>query len=348
MNSFVRTAAILFSAGQLVSFSANAASISAAEALNQFNLIVFDDATSSSDVDGRTFVGGNLSGGNYGQHPASTPASAYAGLTVGGNAANLNVNGLGIVTGGNLSSANINSGSSIVLGNATSVNFNGPAYVAGSATASNFNGGHMTALAASAASASAADAVNPAILKAELTGLSQQLSVLGSTGSNVIISGGRATFNAVADANGLAVFDLATIDTTLFKLGEFEFKLNGATTLLFNTDEVSYHIAANFLAGSARTVGAISVWNFYNATDLLIKSEFGGVVLAPDADLTNLNNIEGTVVVNSLTQKGEIHLQPFSGDFPDEPSHDVPEPGLLSLVLAGLGAIVYRRTRRTI
>ena len=309
MSALTRTAAILFSAGQIVSLSANAATILATEALNQFNLIVFDDSKSTSDVDGRTFVGGNLSGGNYGQHPASTPASAYAGLTVGGTASGLNVNGFGIVTGGNLASANINSGSSVVLGNASSVNFNGLAYVAGSATASNFNGGHMTALAASAAAANAADAINPAIIKAELTGLSQQLSVLGSTGSSVAISGSRATFNAVADANGLAVFDLS---------------------------------------GSARTVGAISVWNFYNATDLLIKSEFGGVVLAPDANLTNLNNIEGTVVVNSLTQKGEIHLQPFSGDFPDEPpSHDVPEPGLLSLVLAGLGAIAYRRTRRT-
>ncbi len=343
MKYFVRPAAILFFVGQLLSFSAAASSISAVEALNQFNLIVFENSVSSSHVDGRSLIGGNLTGGDYVQHPGSTPASSYAGLTVGGNASNLNVNGLGVVTGGNLSNANVNSGSSVVLGDATSVNFNGSAYVAGSATSSNFNGGQMSSLAATSAVTSAIDAIDPTILKTELGELSQQLSLLGSTGSSVGILGGRATFNAVADANGLAVFDLTAIDTLVFGLFEFDFILNGATTLLFNTDEVSYDIAANFLAGSARTIGQSAIWNFYNATDLLLRSEFGGAVLAPDAVLTNYNNIEGSVVVSSLVQKGEIHLQPFSGDFPE--GHEIPEPNVLLLMLAGLGVFGFCRAR---
>ena len=65
MKYFVRPAAILFFVGQLLSFSATASSISAVEALNQFNLIVFENSVSSSHVDGRSLIGGNLTGGDY-------------------------------------------------------------------------------------------------------------------------------------------------------------------------------------------------------------------------------------------------------------------------------------------
>jgi len=337
--------------------SAHAAPLIASEVLQQFNLVVFGDAKSSSHVDGRTYIGGNVTGGDYVLHANDMPASEYAGLVVGGNASNLNVNGGGISVGGNLSNANINKGSAYVAGNASSVNFNGgTAYVGGTTSGSNFNGGR---------SYTAATQQSTATIESTMRDLALQLAGLSSTGSTVSINGNKATFNAVADANGLAVFDLTSIDTALFKLGEFEFNLGGADTVIFNVDDLVISIFANFLGGSAQAIGANVIWNFYNATDITLYSQFGGSVLAPNAALTNYNNIEGSVVVSSIDQRGEIHLQPFSGTLPttttDEPptttpptttppttippttslppENHVPEPGSLALMLAALLAM---------
>ncbi len=347
MNPTTRFASIFVLTTQLLVSSASAAPISAADALSQFNLIAFGDVSSSSHVDGRTLIGGSVSGGDYAQHPGDAPPSSHAGLTVGGNASHLNVNGLGIVTGGNLSNANINNGSAVVLGNASNVNFNGgTTYVGGTASGTNFNGGQKAGASATSAVADANDVLGSiGSLQTELEALSEQLSLLGSTGSSVTFSGNRATFNAVADAQGIAVFDLTAIDLKVFNLLEFEFNRNGATTMIFNTDEESCKIAANFLGGSAKTIAEYSLWNFYNASTLEIAAEFGGTLLAPDAFLKNTANIEGSVVTNTLRQEGEIHLQPFHGDLPEDDPKEVPEPGILLLALLGFGILGIYRTQ---
>lgn len=352
-NTRIRTAfraCAAFLACAAFTASAHAAPLIASEVLQQFNLVVFGNAKSSSHVDGRAYIGGNVTGGDYVLHAKDMPASEYAGLVVGGNASNLNVNGGGISVGGNLSNANINTGSAYVSGNASSVNFNGgSAYVGGSTSGTNFNGGRSYA---------AATQPSTAAIESTMRDLALQLAGLPSTGSTVSISGNKATFNAVADANGLAVFDLTSIDTALFKLGEFEFNLGSADTVIFNVDDLVISIFANFLGGSAQAIGSNVIWNFYNATDITLYSQFGGSVLAPNATLTNYNNIEGSVVVSSIDQRGEIHLQPFSGDLPPgtpdlppttpvppptpdlPPENHVPEPGSLALMLTALLAMV--------
>lgn len=320
----------------LIATPALADSLTGAQILNQFNLVTIGSATSSSHVDGRSFIGGSLSGGVFDQHAADTPASSYAGLTVLGSAQNVIVDNFGAVIGGNLTNSTINSGSSVVLGNVSGVNFNGPAYVAGTTSGVNFNGGQNAAL----ATGTAATASTSTNMGAVLSSLSSQLSQLSSTGSSVDISYGKATFNAVANGSGLAVFDLTSIDTAVFSANEFAFNLNGASTIIFNTDNTSANISANFLGGSAQAIGAKTIWNFYNATSLSINNQWGGSVLAPMASFSNGNNIEGGVYVNTLTQNGEIHLQPFAGQIAA-----VPEPETYAMLLAGLGllGVVSRR-----
>ena len=320
----------------LIATPALADSLTGAQILNQFNLVTIGSATSSSHVDGRSFIGGSLSGGVFDQYAADTPASSYAGLTVLGSAQNVIVDNFGAVIGGNLTNSTINSGSSVVLGNVSGVNFNGPAYVAGTTSSVNFNGGQNAAL----ATGTAATASTSTNMGAVLSSLSSQLSQLSSTGSSVDISYGKATFNAVANGSGLAVFDLTSIDTAVFSANEFAFNLNGASTIIFNTDNTSANISANFLGGSAQAIGAKTIWNFYNATSLSINNQWGGSVLAPMASFSNGNNIEGGVYVNTLTQNGEIHLQPFAGQIAA-----VPEPETYAMLLAGLGllGVVSRR-----
>jgi choice-of-anchor A domain-containing protein len=365
-------------------FPTVAAPLTATEILQQFNLVVLQDAKSQSHVDGRTYVGGSVTGGDYAQHGNNLPASSYAGLTAGGSVTNVNVNGKGAVVGGDLSNANINSGSAVVHGKATNVNFNGAAIVNGGAANVNFNsaaivqdgaknvnfngknevsgatqnvnfnGQKVTGLASSPIMQTALTndaAAGSTNFGQAMDALSQQLSQFTSTGSTVSISGNKATFNAVADANGLAVFDLTLIDTQLFSLGEFQFNLGMASTILFNTDNSNYNFSTNFLGGSAALLGSKAIWNFYNAENITIHNQFGGVILAPDAALNNHQNIEGTVIVESLNQHGEIHQQNFGGTLPQLPSppvNEVPEPSALFLVALALVLMGWRlRSRKS-
>src|SRR5689334_20078491 len=98
--------------------SADAADINAGlQAMRDYNLIVLKDLQSSSQVQGKTFVGGNLSGGssNYFTSPGSQAGGVA--LTVGGNvtggAKNIN-NGGSVKVGGDLTSgANMNGGGGV-------------------------------------------------------------------------------------------------------------------------------------------------------------------------------------------------------------------------------------------
>lgn len=295
-----------------LSTTAQAEVLDSSVMLKQFNLVVLNNDQSYSHVDGRTFIGGNVSGGDYVQRAGDTPASDFAGLSVMGAANGLHVNGLGGVFWGALTNSTVNAGNSVALGGVGNVNFNGPAYVEGAVYSTNFNGGRLFALNNVMQTNIEASAISD--FNSVMRSLSTSLALTPSTGSTVSFNGyGKATFNAVPDASGVAVFDLANVEATLFSQNEFEFNLNGATTVIMNSGVPSATIWANFLGGSAQTVGAKVIWNFYAATDLVIYSQFGGAVLAPNANLTNYNNIEGGVFVNSLTQYGEIHLQPFSG-----------------------------------
>jgi hypothetical protein len=62
----------------------------ALQTLQQFNAVVLTNAKSDSHIDGRTCIGGSLTGNNspvFDMHPNDVPASNYAGLTVMGMAA---------------------------------------------------------------------------------------------------------------------------------------------------------------------------------------------------------------------------------------------------------------------
>ena len=311
------------------------------EVLQQFNLVTFSNLATSSDVEGRTWVGGNAQGGNFVQRPL--PASSYAGVTVIGDLNRNNVDGGGIYVGGNASNLNVNNGGGVVIGNATSINFNGgtPSFVGGTKSGVNQNSGNAATIASNATLQGFADAAQSTDFRAVMTDASSQLKGVAANSSYSIV-GNLATFDA-APVGGVAVFDILD-DTSFFAgVGEIKFNLNGATSVLINTD-VAGTVAPsiNFLEGQAVSLGGQILWNFSDATTLNFGAQWGGSVLAPLAHVTTVNNIEGTLISETADLRGEMHLQSYSGVIPS-----VPEPGTYALMVAGLAAVgVFARRRR--
>jgi choice-of-anchor A domain-containing protein len=122
---------IAAAAAGAVPHPAQAGVLSASDILSQFNAVIFDTFSSSADVEGRTVVGGNLTGGaTFNLNPKQASASSFSGLTVygsatGGGSYNINKGGGVTIAGSNATSFNLNSGGSAYIGGANTGNLNG-------------------------------------------------------------------------------------------------------------------------------------------------------------------------------------------------------------------------------
>ena len=290
VSSFKRPLVLLaFTA--LLPGAASADPLTAQQTLQQFNLVVFGNVTSTSDVEGRSWIGGSLSGGNDVQRPL--PASSYAGLTVLGHASGLNVDNGGVAIGGNLSNTNVNNGGGVVFGNSTNVNFNGgtPSYVQGTRSGGNANSGIAATASANPTLQSYANAMTSTDFAAVMGQASDRIAALAAN-SSISIVGSKATFNATPNASGVAVFDLVNSASFFSSVTEFSFNLGGATSVFINSDFAGGTLNDNFLGGSAALIAPTVIWNFSDATQLTFMSQWGGTVLATDAAVTTYNNIE--------------------------------------------------------
>ncbi len=324
-------------AALLASAPAHAALVAGTDALRTWNLVVLGDLTSSSEVEGRTFVGGNLNGNssNYQIKPATgTPGDP--GLIVVGNVTggtkNLN-NGSGAVVGGNVDSGfNLNGGTQTVRvgGTISNTNVNQNSVQSGLAS----NGTFLSDL-----------NLQKSVLTSSLTDLSQTLGGL-SANSQAVKTGNLLTFNAAPDSGGKAVFSITAAQ--LDQIGEIKFNLNGADTAIVNVSGSSIRLDDNFLGGTAG-LGEHVIWNFPDAATLNLTTAWGGSVLAPGAAATTGNYVQGSAVFGSLVQNGEFHLGTYSGGYnppgggdPGTPS-PVPEPGTLLLFALGAGGLLLGR-----
>lgn len=334
-----------------------AAQIAGLGAMKEWNLIVLGDLTSSSEVEGRTFVGGDLSG-NSSNYQIKTPAPSprgTPGLTVVGDVngghKNLN-NGSGAVVGGNVNSGfNLNGGTQTVK-------------VGGSISNTNVN---QNSVQSGLRTSDPAFSVNlnqqSSLLKTSLTGLSQDLKGLAAN-STLSIDGNRGTFNAKPGADGVAVFNISASD--LDKIGEIQFNLNGADTAIVNVSGAKVSLNDNFLGGT-NGLGEHVIWNFPEATSFDSSTAWGGSVLAPGAAANTGNYIEGSAVFGSLVQNGEFHLGTYNGNYapPSSPPAGgssgggssgggssgsgpapVPEEALGLFALGAAALLVVRRRRR--
>ncbi|MDB6076393.1 MAG: hypothetical protein JWO82_140 [Akkermansiaceae bacterium] len=282
------------------------------QALKDYSVIVSGDLSTTSDIEGRTMVGGNLKGNNSANFAIKlqnqVPSSDLT-LRVAGNIENGN-------------SLNLNAGS-IELGGTSSrsVNYNG--------------GGHLISN----------PGVNYSDTFAALNDASHLLSTATANSSASIPAGqpGPLNFNATPNSSGLAIFNVS---------GALVFNNSSVQQLQINAStaaDIVINVAGSVINWtSGNLVGLFTqdywrshlVWNFYEATSINLGSyNLMGQVLAPNAAVTTSGNIDGSIYAKSLTTTSEVHQPNYAGAI------TVPEP-TAPLLIGALGGLLILRRRR--
>jgi choice-of-anchor A domain-containing protein len=341
------------------------------------NLVVFGNANMSSDVEGKTYIGGNLSGGGtFGVGHAGKSAKTWAlerTLTVGGNmTANINVNnGVGVGTVGALDVA--------IGGNSTgTISMNsgaagGQVEVGGKFNAQNFNP-NSTKTATYGVSASGVQAqdhayVNhdatlktggsedlKAAIAAETAGLTDQMTtlsqILGALTANATLDSSNQNniqFSFSTDAtNG----SYAVADITASQLASGTFFLPqyaSAKTLIVNVSGTNVNFGANAAGPSLSSDQTNIIYNLLDATTVNVNTAVYGSILAPQATITGSQQLNGSIVAKVFNYQGEVHLGTFAGQTPflvtvphsggggGNSTGDVPEPASWMTMLLGFG-----------
>jgi len=279
--------------------------------MNSHNLVVLQNFTSnSSEVEGRTWIGGNFSSPNASNYGTMlTPASNWLGVDVLSVAGNMTIGNQIQMQAGNLRRGGTRSGNV------------------------NFNGGGSEIVDPSLPSSVAAVVSELTLTSAALQALTPD-SVLNLPSPQP----GPAQFIANPGGDGIAVFNIN--GEALFESGlvqQIELAANGATSIVINVAGVDINWNGGNMVGQwlNQNVRATTIWNFYQAQNINLDRNFMGAILAPFAHLTNSTAIEGSVFVESMVASGEVHLPGYTGY--------LPAPGTAVLALGGLLAAGRRR-----
>ena len=194
---------------------AKATSIAASTILQDFNTVIYNNLTTTSDIEGAAVVGGTFNGATVYNNPRQTQPSGYSALTV-----------YGTQTG------------------SVNVNNSGGAYIANQQGTVNLNGGHFY----SAPPSSLSD------FKTSLNSLSSQLAALSAT-STLPTTDNNEVINATAGANGVAVFNitaaqLSAIPSYVMNLNGATtviFNVSGSSVTLNANNESNTTYASNII-----------------------------------------------------------------------------------------------------
>lgn len=261
--------------------------------LQSYGLITIDDLNTNSDVHYNVFVGRNLikypGGGDFlGPDGVFTQATQRS-LEVAGQ----------VMSGANLKYSGAFSPSptnTIVKTNATQYKVNGYSYNLNTSGAKLF---YDYTLADKAAK-----------IKSDLEAASAKLGT--ATANNT--TSGNLTFNVnTVDANGIAVFNIASTDIAQNATVQVNNTAN-ANTIVINVSGTNVNWASGVNVNINQNLWSKVLWNFPNATNISVSS-LKGIVLAPKAVFTSNSANEGSIAVKTYNGNGEIHRPYFAGNF---------------------------------
>jgi choice-of-anchor A domain-containing protein len=311
----MKTTSKFFGAAALIALAstaapAQAAVLTAEDIFTEFNGVVWNNFTTSADVEGRLAANNITGGATFYNHPrgGASEFQAINALAIG------NVNG------------NVNNGGSVnYVTSITNAHFN-------------YNGGGS--LLKNSPNFAISDFTTP--LNAEiatLSGLTANSTVNASDNNNV-------KFNVTADAKGIAVFDITAAQFQSFAGVQFLNDASAKTIVVNVTGGGNITENFNYVGGNTTYENNHVIWNFEDATSLSIKT-IHGAVLAGEATVTNGSPIEGLLYAKNFNGQGELHDYPFLGVLPT--SSAVPEPStwaLMGLGFIGLGFSARVRARK--
>ncbi|MBF2063209.1 MAG: choice-of-anchor A family protein [Calothrix sp. C42_A2020_038] len=171
----------------------------------------------------------------------------------------------------------------------------------------------------------------------QLEQLSQYLSTLAPTGTTTVQAWGG--INLEGSGQKLNVFNLLGAD--LSKANYFQISADPDSTVVVNISGKDVSMK-NFGFNITGTTRSKVLYNFFEATSITASGiGIEGSILAPLANFQFDNGqINGNVIVASLSGNGESHNYLFDGDLPDLPTTNpdktpVPEPASI----LGIGLI---------
>lgn len=355
MKSFAYAA--LLGAMTAASVPAMAAGDAAAglQAMRELNLIVFGDVSANGqEVEGKSFVGGNLSGsgtnwgiGNSGQgaavsdwrtltvHGSNTNAgqvnngsnggngnvATIAGALIGGDSASMNLNASGSLfdVGGNFSgNMNLSSGNVLNIGgNASGVNGTGGATVnAGGTIGGNQNGAAFNANKGIGWNADSTSGATGGML----TTLREDLEALSGQLAGLTLDANPSSITMGGQGpifnavGGTNGYALFNFSAAQFG-NEINFNLSDpGLTVIVNVAGKDIDWNMNAVGGYNASLNQNVIWNFFEAETVDFNRIVHGSVLAPFAAISNMTPIEGSVVARAMKMGGEVHLGTYNGD----------------------------------
>ncbi|MDO6424813.1 choice-of-anchor A family protein [Saccharophagus degradans] len=279
-----------------------------ASPLSEYNLILLEDYNfQGGDVEGRTFIGGDLNAAGMGADFASRvpTLNIVDSVNVVGDvtAANINVQHGNFVHGGNLNAnVNLNGAGSVIHNPSLSISSIADELFAQSLTYSGL-----------AANGTFNNVPN-----------NSSFDYLGTDPLAVFSVDAADVF---AQNNSLRL-NSGNAETVIINVAGTDITVNGGVNLVdgFRQNDISF--------------GNI-IWNFFEAETINFGNlAMAGSVLAPFADITGGAVFEGSVAAESYTGGREFHRFLFN-----TPNVSVPEPGPLSLLMLGIGFIALSRAR---
>lgn len=269
----------------------------------QFNAFIFNDFIDPNGrVDGALAVGNNLNVSSYSI-----------------NQSNQSVNGYGLVVGNHMT---YNGGDV----------FNGNLYAGGTISTSSFS--------AHGGSYGATNPVDFASEQGRLNSLSQNLSLVGGSGSVEAKWGGL--YLTASNSTDPQVFNLDGADFSAATYINFTgFQAN--QTIILNISGIS----GIFNGGTGNFGGYNALFNFYEATTVDTTNSAYGSLLAPLATITGTGTVFGNVIANNWNA-GTVASTYFQAtDIPGLVlTTPVPEPETLVMLLAGWGLIGLAARRK--